>query len=422
MTRVAVVHPPDAAGWADVAGELKRWAVVGIITVRSVPVRFEGEAAAAGLAAALGRAAESIDGVRPDLVMLVRGGGARAGLAPLDDEVLARQIAAAPVPVVTGLGHATDRTVADAVAWRMADTPSKALALVRDLIVGPARRARTDHAAALAAVSSGLDRAGPALDAMERRLAAGALRQANDASGRLDGAWAAVQGGARAAREGLGRQGDGLDRLRAEATAAASARLDRAATPLDACMDGVRSRARVACAGAGDGARDLAAVAARSAARLEAAGIEAASLHRQARAAARARVDRAGADLDVLAEAVRARVRDRRAGADDGARPLAAVTAAVAATRRDRDAAVERLRSMVETTLARRLDAAAAALDRALAALDAADPAVVLRRGYALALDRAGRPLTSAEAARTAGGFLTIRFGDGDVAVAVIHI
>lgn len=157
VTRVAVVHPPDAAGWADVAGELKRWAAVGVIAFRSVPTAFEGDAAATGLAAAVGRAAEPVEGTRPDLVLLVRGGGSRSGLAPLDHEALARCIAAAPVPVVTGLGHATDRTVADAVSWRTADTPSKALGLVRDLILGPGRRARADHAAALAAVSSGLE-------------------------------------------------------------------------------------------------------------------------------------------------------------------------------------------------------------------------------------------------------------------------
>ncbi len=161
VTRVTVVHPAGAAGWADVAAELARWQAAGLLAVRSVPTAFEGVGAAAGIAAALGRAAEDVAGCRPDLVLVVRGGGAASSLAPFDTEGVARAVAALPVPVVTGLGHAVDLTLADRLAWRHVDTPSKTMPLLRELMAGPARRARADHAAVLAVVAAGLDRAEP---------------------------------------------------------------------------------------------------------------------------------------------------------------------------------------------------------------------------------------------------------------------
>jgi len=110
VTLVKVVHPAAAAGWADIAAELAPWAELGLVAVRSVPVPYEGPGAAAGIAAALARATAAVGGVRPDLVLLVRGGGAAVSLGALDNEALARAIATAPVPVITGgLQRATGR-------------------------------------------------------------------------------------------------------------------------------------------------------------------------------------------------------------------------------------------------------------------------------------------------------------------------
>ena len=73
-----------------------------------------------------------LDGLRAcrragvELVLLVRGGGSRSDLASLDDEVLAREIAAAEFPVWTGIGHETDTSVLDFVAGRAFRTPTAA--------------------------------------------------------------------------------------------------------------------------------------------------------------------------------------------------------------------------------------------------------------------------------------------------------
>jgi exodeoxyribonuclease VII large subunit len=59
-----------------------------------------------------------------DAVVVVRGGGSRSDLAPFDTEDVARAVAAMPVPVVTGIGHEVDRSVADEVAHTACKTPT----------------------------------------------------------------------------------------------------------------------------------------------------------------------------------------------------------------------------------------------------------------------------------------------------------
>ncbi|MCW6513075.1 exodeoxyribonuclease VII large subunit [Lichenifustis flavocetrariae] len=144
LTRLCVIHPAGAAGYADVAAELDRWQSAGLLILQRHETPFEGERATAGLIAALMMAADTVEGVRPDLIMIVRGGGASAGLQSLNHETLVRTVCRCPVPIVSGVGHAIDRTLLDEVAWRACDTPSKALALVARLIDAPAGRARAD--------------------------------------------------------------------------------------------------------------------------------------------------------------------------------------------------------------------------------------------------------------------------------------
>ena len=82
--------------------------------------RVQGEWAADMVAAAIRTL-----GARPlDVMLVVRGGGARADLATFDSAGVARAIAECPVPVITGLGHEVDRSVADEVARLALKTPT----------------------------------------------------------------------------------------------------------------------------------------------------------------------------------------------------------------------------------------------------------------------------------------------------------
>jgi exodeoxyribonuclease VII large subunit len=118
--RIGVVTSPDAAALRDVCHVLaRRWPGARVLVA---PTLVQGEAAPAGIVSALRAAGRA--GV--DVVLLVRGGGSLEDLWAFNDETVARAIAASVVPVVSGVGHETDFTIADLVADARAPTPSAA--------------------------------------------------------------------------------------------------------------------------------------------------------------------------------------------------------------------------------------------------------------------------------------------------------
>lgn len=125
--RLGVVTSPAAAAWHDVLAALRRRAPQLEIVLYPAPVQGEGagERLAAALRTASQRAAE--DGI--DVVLLVRGGGSIEDLWAFNSEPLARAIRACGVPVVCGVGHETDFTIADFAADVRAATPTGAAEL-----------------------------------------------------------------------------------------------------------------------------------------------------------------------------------------------------------------------------------------------------------------------------------------------------
>jgi exodeoxyribonuclease VII large subunit len=119
--RVGIVTSESGAALRDVLKVLRRRCPVVPALLAHAPV--QGEVAAAALVRALRRVATR-EGV--DVVLLVRGGGSIEDLAAFNDEQLARGIRACPVPVVVGVGHETDYTIADFAADVRAATPSMA--------------------------------------------------------------------------------------------------------------------------------------------------------------------------------------------------------------------------------------------------------------------------------------------------------
>jgi exodeoxyribonuclease VII large subunit len=122
--RVAVVTSPDGAALHDVFEVSGRRAPA--IPILIAPSRVQGEGAEHVLVAALERAAEA-PGV--DAILLVRGGGSLEDLWSFNTEAVARAIRASPVPIVCGVGHETDVTIADLAADCRAPTPSAAAML-----------------------------------------------------------------------------------------------------------------------------------------------------------------------------------------------------------------------------------------------------------------------------------------------------
>jgi exodeoxyribonuclease VII large subunit len=121
---IGIVTSPQAAALRDVLTTLKRrWPVAGVVLY---PSPVQGLDAPAGLRAALGQAAGRME---CDVLLLVRGGGSLEDLWAFNDEALARAITASPIPVVSGVGHETDFSIADFVADLRAPTPTGAAQL-----------------------------------------------------------------------------------------------------------------------------------------------------------------------------------------------------------------------------------------------------------------------------------------------------
>ncbi len=120
---VGVVTSPRAAALRDVLTTLRRRAPGVAVVV--YPALVQGVDAPASLVAALGAAVRRAE---CDVLLLVRGGGSMEDLWAFNDEALARAIAACPIPVISGVGHETDFTIADFVADERAPTPTGAAA------------------------------------------------------------------------------------------------------------------------------------------------------------------------------------------------------------------------------------------------------------------------------------------------------
>jgi exodeoxyribonuclease VII large subunit len=116
--RIGLVTSLGSAAHADFRHELERSGIG--FTLLEADARTQGLDAGRSVVAALARLVSC--GV--DVVAVVRGGGSRTDLAPFDGEVIARAIALAPVPVVTGIGHEVDRSIADEVAHESFKTPT----------------------------------------------------------------------------------------------------------------------------------------------------------------------------------------------------------------------------------------------------------------------------------------------------------
>ena len=123
--RIGVNTSPTGAAIRDILHILRRRFPAAAVLIYPTPV--QGAAAASSVVAAIELAGSRAD---CDVLILARGGGSLEDLWAFNDERVARAISRCPIPIVTGIGHEIDFTIADFVADLRAPTPSGAAQLV----------------------------------------------------------------------------------------------------------------------------------------------------------------------------------------------------------------------------------------------------------------------------------------------------
>jgi exodeoxyribonuclease VII large subunit len=222
--RVGLVTSTGSAAYHDFVHELE---VSGhAFCVFPVDVRVQGQGADRRIMYALNRLRAAHEATGLDVIVLARGGGARSDLSPFDSERLARLIADMPIPVITGIGHEVDRTIADEVAHTCAKTPTAAASM----LVGTV----DDYCARLARIAH-------RLSVRARGACASAARDTADIAQRI----------ARSAPIAIVREQRGLDTQRRRVVEHARRRLRDA----DAARERHRGRLRAVATGALRGER-----------------------------------------------------------------------------------------------------------------------------------------------------------------------
>ena len=122
--RIGIVTSPESAVLHDIINIITRRYPLAELVLAPTPV--QGESAAPGIVSAIATLS-SIDDI--DVVIVARGGGSLEDLWAFNEEKVARAIYASRAPVISGVGHDTDFTIADFVADRRAPTPSAAAEL-----------------------------------------------------------------------------------------------------------------------------------------------------------------------------------------------------------------------------------------------------------------------------------------------------
>lgn len=126
--RVGLVTSGGSAAYHDFVSELE--ATGHAFRVLHADVRVQGQGADRRIVYGL----RSLGALDLDVIVVVRGGGARSDLGAFDNELVARTIALCPIPVVTGIGHEVDRTVSDDVAHTCVKTPTAAAGILVEAV------------------------------------------------------------------------------------------------------------------------------------------------------------------------------------------------------------------------------------------------------------------------------------------------
>lgn len=137
INKVLVIAPEQAAGLGDFRKDADILHKAGVCEFIYHSATFQGNTAAASIIASLSQGLRQWANeykTPPDLIVIIRGGGAVNDLAYLNDYDLAALLCKRSVPIWVGIGHERDKTILDEIAHRSFDTPSKVIGGIRNHI------------------------------------------------------------------------------------------------------------------------------------------------------------------------------------------------------------------------------------------------------------------------------------------------
>jgi len=203
-TRIAVISPAGAAGLGDFQRDAAMLEQLGLVRFTYLEANFQGPDTERTLLAALSAMDRQHRDQPFDVCIVLRGGGSQLDLDWLNNLAVARAIAAAGLPVFTAIGHERDHVALDDVALRSFDTPSKAIAHVRQTITARAAAAARDLLLIEKAARARVDRLAQRLDAGWQRTGSSAMKHLTQLQAQTQGRYIHV---AEAARGRLHRAG-----------------------------------------------------------------------------------------------------------------------------------------------------------------------------------------------------------------------
>lgn len=122
--KIAVISSVTAAGYGDFINQLNNNPQNYKVHLKFFQATMQGNQASASIIAAITQVEEELQKEKFDLLVIIRGGGAQTDMDCFDDYELATHIANAPLPVITGIGHERDESIADLVANTKLKTPT----------------------------------------------------------------------------------------------------------------------------------------------------------------------------------------------------------------------------------------------------------------------------------------------------------
>ncbi len=142
LQRIAVLSPAQAAGLGDFQADAQLLTANHLCQFAYFYASFQGQQTQQEMLAALKNIEQAHQKTPFDVLVIIRGGGAKQDLMFLNNFELAKRVCLFPIAVLTGIGHERDDTILDEVAHRRFDTPSKVIAYIRDQIVQSTQQAK----------------------------------------------------------------------------------------------------------------------------------------------------------------------------------------------------------------------------------------------------------------------------------------